>query len=58
MIGGTAVAVAFGYPLYWEAIFIGAILTATSVSISAQDADRAWCAPIAGGRDHPRRSGD
>jgi Kef-type K+ transport system membrane component KefB len=36
MIGGTAVAVAFGYPLYWEAIFIGAILTATSVSISAQ----------------------
>ncbi len=26
----------FGYPLYWEAIFIGTILTATSVSISAQ----------------------
>jgi Kef-type K+ transport system membrane component KefB len=36
MIGGAAVAVAFGYPLYWEGIFIGAILTATSVSISAQ----------------------
>ena len=29
-------AVAFGLPLYWEGIFIGAILTATSVSISAQ----------------------
>lgn len=36
MIGGAAVAVAFGFPLYWEGIFIGAILTATSVSISAQ----------------------
>jgi Kef-type K+ transport system membrane component KefB len=29
-------AVAFGLPLYWEGIFIGTILTATSVSISAQ----------------------
>ena len=36
MIGGAMVAVAFGFPLYWEGIFIGAILTATSVSISAQ----------------------
>jgi Kef-type K+ transport system membrane component KefB len=36
MAGGAAVAVAFGFPLYWEGIFIGAILTATSVSISAQ----------------------
>jgi Kef-type K+ transport system membrane component KefB len=36
MIGGAAVAVAFGFPLYWEGIFIGTILTATSVSISAQ----------------------
>jgi Kef-type K+ transport system membrane component KefB len=36
MFGGAAVAVAFGFPLYWEGIFIGAILTATSVSISAQ----------------------
>ena len=36
MIGGAVVAVAFGFPLYWEGIFIGAILTATSVSISAQ----------------------
>jgi len=36
MVAGTATAVAFGLPLYWEAIFIGAILTATSVSISAQ----------------------
>ena len=29
-------AVAFGLPLYWEGIFVGTILTATSVSISAQ----------------------
>jgi len=36
MAGGAATAVAFGLPLYWEGIFIGAILTATSVSISAQ----------------------
>ncbi len=36
LLGGAAVAVAFGFPLYWEGIFIGAILTATSVSISAQ----------------------
>jgi len=36
LIGGAAVSVAFGLPLYWEAIFVGTILTATSVSISAQ----------------------
>jgi Kef-type K+ transport system membrane component KefB len=36
LIGGAALAVAFGFPLYWEGIFIGTILTATSVSISAQ----------------------
>jgi len=36
MMLGTMTAVAFGLPLYWEGIFIGAILTATSVSISAQ----------------------
>jgi Kef-type K+ transport system membrane component KefB len=36
MAAGAATAVAFGLPLYWEGIFIGAILTATSVSISAQ----------------------
>jgi Kef-type K+ transport system membrane component KefB len=36
MLGGAMVAVAFGFPLYWEGIFIGTILTATSVSISAQ----------------------
>jgi Kef-type K+ transport system membrane component KefB len=36
MIGGVATAVAFGLPLFWEGLFIGAILTATSVSISAQ----------------------
>ena len=36
MAGGVITAVAFGFPLYWEAIFIGTILTATSVSISAQ----------------------
>jgi Kef-type K+ transport system membrane component KefB len=36
MAGGAATAVAFGLPLFWEGIFIGTILTATSVSISAQ----------------------
>src|SRR4029453_6310255 len=36
LVGGAATAVAFGFPLYWEGIFIGTILTATSVSISAQ----------------------
>ena len=36
MMLGAMTAVAFGLPLYWEGIFIGAILTATSVSISAQ----------------------
>lgn len=36
MVAGTATAVAFGLPLYWEAIFLGTILTATSVSITAQ----------------------
>jgi Kef-type K+ transport system membrane component KefB len=36
MAGGAATAVYFGYPLFWEGIFVGTILTATSVSISAQ----------------------
>jgi Kef-type K+ transport system membrane component KefB len=36
LIFGAATASAFGFPLYWEGIFIGTILTATSVSISAQ----------------------
>ena len=36
LVGGAMVAVAFGFPLYWEGVFIGTILTATSVSISAQ----------------------
>ena len=36
MTFGAMTAVAFGLPLYWEGIFVGAILTATSVSISAQ----------------------
>lgn len=36
LIGGAAAATAFGFPLYWDGIFIGTILTATSVSISAQ----------------------
>ena len=35
-ICGAMTALAFGLPLYWEGIFVGAILTATSVSISAQ----------------------
>jgi Kef-type K+ transport system membrane component KefB len=34
--GGAATAWAFGFPIYWEGLFIGTILTATSVSISAQ----------------------
>ena len=34
--GGIATAAAFGFPVFWEGIFIGTILTATSVSISAQ----------------------
>lgn len=36
MIGGVITAAAFGLPLFWEGLFIGTILTATSVSISAQ----------------------
>jgi Kef-type K+ transport system membrane component KefB len=36
LVAGAAVASAFGFALYWEGIFIGTILTATSVSISAQ----------------------
>ena len=36
LAGGIWTTTYFGYPLYWEAIFVGTILTATSVSISAQ----------------------
>ena len=36
MAGGLWATTYFGYSLYWEAIFVGTILTATSVSISAQ----------------------
>lgn len=36
MAGGALTAWAFGLPLFWQGIFIGTILTATSVSISAQ----------------------
>ena len=36
LAGGAATAAAFGLPMFWEGIFIGTILTATSVSISAQ----------------------
>jgi Kef-type K+ transport system membrane component KefB len=36
LAGGAAVSSFFGLPLFWEGIFIGTILTATSVSISAQ----------------------
>jgi len=35
-VGGAAAAAAFGVPLLWEGVFVGTILTATSVSISAQ----------------------
>ena len=34
--GGIATAAVFGLPVFWEGVFIGTILTATSVSISAQ----------------------
>jgi Kef-type K+ transport system membrane component KefB len=36
LAGGTMVAAAYGIPVRWEGLFIGTILTATSVSISAQ----------------------
>jgi Na+:H+ antiporter len=36
MAGGIAVSAWMGIPAFWTGIFIGAILTATSVSISAQ----------------------
>jgi Kef-type K+ transport system membrane component KefB len=36
MLGGIAAAAAFGVPVLWTGVFIGTILTATSVSISAQ----------------------
>ncbi len=36
LAGGIAVSWAFGLPVFWEGLFIGTILTATSVSISAQ----------------------
>jgi Kef-type K+ transport system membrane component KefB len=35
-LGGIATAAAFGLPVLWRGVFIGTILTATSVSISAQ----------------------
>ena len=36
LAGGAITAAAFGLPLFWTGLFIGTILTATSVSISAQ----------------------
>ena len=36
MAGGILTAAAFGMPVFWTGIFVGTILTATSVSISAQ----------------------
>jgi Kef-type K+ transport system membrane component KefB len=36
LAAGAATAAAFGMPVVWQGIFIGTILTATSVSISAQ----------------------
>jgi Kef-type K+ transport system membrane component KefB len=36
LAGGALTAMAFGLPLFWTGLFIGTILTATSVSISAQ----------------------
>jgi Kef-type K+ transport system membrane component KefB len=36
MLGGIGAAAAFGFPVFWTGMFIGTILTATSVSISAE----------------------
>jgi Kef-type K+ transport system membrane component KefB len=36
LVGGALAAHAFGIRLFWEGLFVGTILTATSVSISAQ----------------------
>lgn len=36
LLGGALAAQAFGLHLFWEGLFVGTILTATSVSISAQ----------------------
>ena len=36
MAGGILTAAAFGMPVFWSGLFVGTILTATSVSISAQ----------------------
>jgi Kef-type K+ transport system membrane component KefB len=36
LVAGAMTAAAFGLPLFWTGLFIGTILTATSVSISAQ----------------------
>jgi Kef-type K+ transport system membrane component KefB len=57
LIFGAATASAFGFPLYWEGIFIGTILTATSVSISAQTLLGDRCAALARGRHDPGRRG-
>ena len=35
-VAGAGLAMAFGLPLLWQGIYVGTILTATSVSISAQ----------------------
>jgi Kef-type K+ transport system membrane component KefB len=35
-LGGIMTAAAFGMPVLWQGVFIGTVLTATSVSISAQ----------------------
>jgi Kef-type K+ transport system membrane component KefB len=35
-LGGIATAAVFGMPVLWQGVFIGTVLTATSVSISAQ----------------------
>jgi Kef-type K+ transport system membrane component KefB len=36
LVAGALTATAYGLPLFWTGVFIGTILTATSVSISAQ----------------------
>ena len=58
MIGGILTASAFGMPVFWTGIFIGTILTATSVSISAQVLMELGVLQIEGRLDDPRRRRD
>ena len=58
LAGGAVTAVAFGLPLFWTGLFIGTILTATSVSISAQTLMELNALRSREGLHHPRRRRD